>query len=355
MTNCKTKTLNFANQVFYIGIDTHKTNWKVSIRTNQLLLKEFSMDPVPAKLYEYMHRNYPGGSYQSTYEAGFCGFWIHRELTQLGFKNIIINPADVPTTHKEKDRKCDSIDSGKLARELENHSLEGIFIPNPQQEAVRSLAHMWEQYSQRGAQVKNRIKSLLHFTGVPLPEEYEKSDWSNNYMTMISRLHFEEKINRELLDIHIDELKSIRTKRKLLLDKIRAFSRGNLTIKMLRTVPGIGKIVAFFLYAELVDIRRFKGLDDLLSFIGLVPSTASSDDKEIVRGLSNRHNKHLRYLLIEAAWIAARKDPAMTAVYSELTKRLKKQKAILRIAKKLVNRIRFVWLHQKPYIPAIVA
>ena len=92
------KTLNFAGQSFYIGIDVHSTNWKVTVRSNGVKLGTLSIDPNPIKLKEYMQGKYPEGTYNSVYEAGFSGYWAHRELEKIGFNNIIVNPADVPTT-----------------------------------------------------------------------------------------------------------------------------------------------------------------------------------------------------------------------------------------------------------------
>jgi transposase len=46
---------------------------------------------------DHLWKHYPGASYHSVYEAGFCGFWIHRELQAHGVHNIVVNPADVPT------------------------------------------------------------------------------------------------------------------------------------------------------------------------------------------------------------------------------------------------------------------
>ena len=161
-----TKSLDFTGQNFFIGIDTHKRNWKVTIRLNHLELKTFSMNPSPIELSQYMNKNYPNGSYSSVYEAGFCGFWINRKLHKHGISNIIVNPADVPTTNKEKSRKRDPIDSRKLSRELENQSLKSLYIPTEAQQAIRSLSRFRIQLSKRRTQVKNHIKSFLHFNGV---------------------------------------------------------------------------------------------------------------------------------------------------------------------------------------------
>ena len=108
------------------------------------------------------------------------------------------------------------------------------------------------------------------------------------------------------------------------------------------------------MYCELIDINRFYNLDHLASYVGLVPSVAASGDQEYDHGLTFRYNQHLRYLLVEAAWIAVRKDPVLTYKFSQLTRRMTKQNAIIRIAKKLLSRVRYVWKNQKRYVPGVI-
>ena len=78
--------LNFSNQRFFIGLDVHKNSWKVTVRTNQMELKTFTMNPQPEELVKYLQRNYPKGEYFSVYEAGFCGYWIDKQLREQGIK-----------------------------------------------------------------------------------------------------------------------------------------------------------------------------------------------------------------------------------------------------------------------------
>jgi transposase len=128
----------------------------------------------------------------------------------------------------------------------------------------------------------------------------------------------------------------------------------NELINLLRTVPGIGFVVAVTLYLEIIDICRFKDLDHIASFVGFVPSVDSSGDVEKVLGLTKRRCRYLRSLLVEAARIAVRKDPAMTFAFNKLTKRMSSQRAIIHNAKKLLNRIRYVWKNMQPYVPAVI-
>jgi hypothetical protein len=71
--------------------------------------------------------------------------------------------------------------------------------------------------------------------------------------------------------------------------------------------------------------------------------------------MSFRHNQYLRPLLIEAAWTAVRKDPALTLRFNELCRTMSKQMAIIRIAKKLLRRIFHLWKQQDRYVYALVA
>jgi transposase len=344
----KTKLLDFNGQKIFVGIDTHKKQWSVTVRTKELHLSTYSADPSAPKLAEHLRSRYPNALFYSVYEAGFCGFWIHRQLQQLDIHNIIVNPADVPSTNKEKDRKADPIDSAKLSRELCNGSLHGIYVPSEQQEGLRVLSRNLSQYGRRSSQIKNRLKALLDFSGASCPTDIH-NHWSKAHLQALDTLQLHSEHSTNVLKQHLLELHHIRTQQLSLLRRIRALSKDNPIIELLRTVPGIGVVTAFALYAELVDIRRFRTIDHLMSFIGLVPSTCSSAQKETVRGITNRHCEHLRYLLIEAAWIAARKDPALTRRFSVLCGRMNKQRAIIRIAKNLVRRIRAVWLHNEAY------
>ena len=117
---------NFKNIMFYIGIDTHRKSWTVTIRSNQIELKTFSMNPATKELFNYLNKHYPDGIFKIVYEAGFAGFSIYRKFKELELNCIIVNPADIPTTNKEKTIKRDPTDSRKLSRELENGSLKAI-------------------------------------------------------------------------------------------------------------------------------------------------------------------------------------------------------------------------------------
>jgi transposase len=352
------RTINFSGHTFYIGIDVHRRKWVITIRNNQIELKTFSMDPSPEILYRYMQKNYPGGRYISAYEAGYFGFWIHRKLERFGFENIVVNAADIPTSHKEKTTKCDRIDSRKIARELENNSLRGIHIPDEFHQQLRSLCRLRSRYVQNQTRIKNRIKGHLSSYGIQLPQNKELSHWSGNFINWLRGLSFYHASARDYLDYCLEDLISERKKIAGVTNLLRRYIKENGQSGLLHqliSIPGFAFITAITFYTEIMDIRRFPGIDHICSYVGLVPSVHSSGEKESEAGLSPRKNRYLRHLIVESAWVAIRKDPALLLCFHEYCQRMKKQEAIIRIAKKLLNRMCHVWKNDASYVYSVVA
>jgi transposase len=104
---------------------------------------------------------------------------------------------------------------------------------------------------------------------------------------------------------------------------------------------------------ELETINRFRNIDKMCGYIGLVPSTKSSGEKEKTGDITPRGHNVLRTAIIESSWTAIRNDPSLMKSYLSYIKRMDENKAIIKIAKKLLSRIRFVLTNNKPYICSI--
>ncbi len=355
----KSTNLSFSGQRFYIGLDVHKKNWSVTVRMNNMELKTFSMDPKPIMLHQYMHEHYPDGIYHSAYEAGFCGFHIHKTLTEAGFKNIVVHPADIPTMHKEKVQKRDPVDSRKIARELEHGSITGIYVPDDFHQQLRSLNRLRERCVSHTTRLKNRIKGYLAYYGIDEPSHQEIPHWSARFLKWLEQLNFAYPAGKAYLDQSLQSLLYERKQTALLIRQLRQFAytdkTAKKTLQLIEQLPGIGFITAITLYCEIIDIIRFATMEQLAAFAGLVPSVFASGDREDVQGITKRRNHYLRYVLIEAAWVAVRQDEALTERFSTLCRRMKKQDAIVRIAKNLLRRLRRVWLTQQPYVYGVVS
>jgi transposase len=348
---------DFAGQNIYIGMDVHKKSWTVSIFSEHHEHKTFTQPPNAQSLVGYLKRTFSGASYHAVYEAGFCGYWIHDSLHQQGIDCMVVNPADVPTTDKQRRGKNDKIDSRKLGRNLRGHYLQPIYIPCTMQREDRSLVRTRHGMVRKQSRCKNQITSLLAFYGVVMPLEMETRRWSRRFISWLESIQLEHASGTIALKTLIEEQLHLRKLILGLTREIRLLSRTYdyaEAVWLLKTIPGISTLTAMILLAEIGDISRFKNLDKLASYAGLIPDTKSSGEEEHITNITMRRNPMLRSILVESSWVAVRKDPALMLAFNKLCRRLKKTNAIIHIARKLLNRIRFVLNKRQPYVVATV-
>ena len=342
------KKLDFLGEEIYVGIDVHKKHWNVFIMSKLKDHKGFSQPPEAAALGRYLRNNFPGATYYSVYEAGFCGFWPHQELVKEGIHNIVVNPADVPSMDKEKKHKCDKVDCRKLCRSLRSRDLEAIYIPDRVQLEDRELVRVRAKLVRDERRCKCRIKGMLNLYGV----SSRFTRWTKAFIDWLKDLKLNTTSGTFALQTLVEELEQTSDLRKRVARQLRILvkdSRYMESIKLLHGIPGVGLVTALTFLTELGDTSRFKRLDQLCNYIGLVPCLHGSGDEQHVGNITPRKNTHMMAVLVESAWIAAGKDPALMQAYHKLCRRMKGQEAIIRIARKLIARMRYVLLHHTEY------
>jgi transposase len=353
------KKIDFTDQNIYAGFDAHLKSWKVTVMADDIVYKTFTQPPKPEVLFNYLQENFPGGTYHTAYEAGFCGYWIHDKLVSFGINSMVVNPADIPTTNKERVQKEDKRDSRKIARSLSSGNLTPIYIPSLKTQRDRSLLRTRAMLVRDLARYKNRIKSFLYFYGIDIDGSFinPQSHWSNRFMSWLESIDTGEESGKEALNVLISECKNLRASILNITKQVRRLSQTDSYQKrvvLLRSIPGIGLLTAMVILTELETISRFRNIDKMCGYIGLVPSTKSSGEKEKTGDITPRGHNVLRTAIIESSWTAIRNDPSLMRSYVSFIKRMDENKAIVKIAKKLLSRIRFVLTNNKPYICSII-
>ncbi len=351
----KVKELDFTGKVIYCGLDVHKTNWKVNARMEGIEIAAFSQNPDEVSLKKHFEKNYPGAVLKVVYEAGFCGFEIQRSLKSSGIECIVVNAADIPSSDKDRKRKDDKRDARKLSIELCKGNLEGIYIPDKEMQAARTLVRQRYRLVQDQTRCKNRIKHLLMSNGISVADANQH--WSLKSISNIQQSKFESSLLKASVNFAIEQYLQIRRILKEITMAIRNISKEDPFLKVqkfIQSVGGIGMITGMVIQTEIGDINRFKRFDSLCDYVGFVPDIYSSNDKTVVRGMSHRGNSFLKETIIESSWILIRKDPAMLMKYNEYRSRMNANKAIIRIAKHLLSRIRFLWKNEQLYVKGLV-
>jgi transposase len=352
------KKLDFSGTTIFCGIDVHKKSWRVNIQDGEFELEDFSQNADVVLLHKHLNTKYPGACFKLCYEAGFSGFSAQRWLNEHGMDCRVVNAADVATTDKEKRQKNDKIDARKLCEHLQRKKGKGIYIPALHWEHGRSLVRTRGKIVSNQTRCKNRIWQLLHFSGLSLPKNYEAGQyWSGRFIKDLEAINCGSEELKTTLNLYIKDYQQTKI---LLLEATRAIrklckqSAYERDISYLRSIPGIGETIAAILLFELQDINRFKNFDHLCSYAGLVPNTSDSGETKITLGITNRSNYNLRTALVESSWVIIRKDPAMLMLYKKYCRKMDKNKAIIRIAKHLLSRVKYVLKNRKEYVTGVV-
>lgn len=346
-------SIDFNGQKFYVGLDVHKSSWAVTIRSMGMHLARFTQPPGADALAKYLQRNFPGGSYYSAYEAGFCGTGIHEQLCKLGINNIIVHAGDIPSTDKQKKNKTDLHDSRSIAEHLEKGNLRAIHVLSREQQELRSVFRLRESKVKDVTRANNRLKSAMMYFDIVLPESVSKKDFlSSRALAWLSNYEMASPAGKITLQQYAEELKYQRAQlyqlTTLLRKQIQAVHLNSYQYAL--SVPGVGSVTGMGMLAEVADFSRFDDPDEFCSMLGLCPWEDSSGNTTKTKGMQPRCNRHLRPLLIQASWTAIRKSPEWFAYYSKHAVKDSK-KAIVKVARKLALTFRAVVIKQQPYQP----
>ncbi|WP_128762986.1 transposase [Leeuwenhoekiella aestuarii] len=122
---------------------------------------------------------------------------------------------------------------------------------------------------------------------------------------------------------------------------------------LLRSIPGIGPIVASGILSELGNLRRFSSIKHLAGYVGLAAGIYQSGDTIRHTGVSMRAHRLIRSYFIEAFWQAIRTDPVMQAYYRKHQGKNVKS-VIVKVARKLLSRTLAVIKTGVPYEIGVV-
>jgi transposase len=340
----------------YIGIDIHKRSWRIHTATELFWGKGFTMPPRPEGLKQYVDKNYPNHAVHIAYEAGCCGYKPHREFSSYGWTSLVVNPADISRTGNMQYQKTDKIDAHLICRELRDNRLTSIHVPDVEREQYRCFFRRRLDLVKDFRQTKVRLKAQLLYLGIEIPQQYDNPNWNKNFRAWIASQVLAFPTAKASLDILLNQFEYLDKHIRDVSTALRRYAKVHYKehYMLLRSIPGIGPLVACGILAELGDISRFNQ-KELVGYVGLMPGMRQSGDSGIrSRGISPRGNRYMRAYFVEAAWIALRRDPVMQAYWR--THPNKDPKGILiKVARKLLCRTLAVIKTGVPYQEGVVA
>jgi len=294
-----------AKRNMFVGMDVHKESIDISLAEagRDGDVRHYGVIPgdldALAKVVRALRA--PDRSLRFVYEAGPCGFGIHRYLTGEGEDCVVVNPSSMPT--RSGDRvKTDRRDGNALARLHRAGELTAIYIPTGDDEAVRDLVRAREDAVGLSTQARHRLKAFLLRQG----RRYAgRAGWTQPYRRWIADLSFPLAPQHIALQEYRDTIAEAEHRVERLTTQLRALTpawRWAPVVEALQALRGVSFVTAVGLVAEIGDLRRFAHPRELMGFLGLVPSENSSGPRVRRGGITKAGNSHARRLLAEAAW-----------------------------------------------------
>ena len=232
--------------------------------------------------------------------------------------------------------------------------MRGIYIPRKEILDDRSLVRLRKTIQSQLGGYKSRVKHLLHSNVVSYQDCFANrgTHWSRRFMDWLRTDVVLLSSSRNSLDMLLAQVDALRENLLEATRKIRMLSkteRYSAAYGNLLAMPGIGPITAMCMLTEIDDVNRFQNERQFASYLGLIPVCHNSGEKVSNGEKTFRGNKQIGSMIVESSWVSVRRDRAMAVVYSEYCRRMKPQEAIIRVARKLSNRIFMVLKTGKQY------
>jgi transposase len=249
------------------------------------------------------------------YEAGPCGYWLYRYLTQKGYACWVVAPSLIPK--KAGDRvKTDRRDAMQLARLMRSGDLTPVYVPAVEDEAIRDLSRAREDAIGDLKAAKFRLKAFLlrhdiRYTG--------RAAWGPAHRrwlaevvcaTPAQQIVFQEYVRA--INEHTERLQRLEQE---LHEHVNTW-RLQPVVEALQALRGVQFTVAVTLVAELGDLTRFDNPRQLMKYLGLIPSEYSSGERRRQGTITKASNTHARRVLVEGAW--AYRYPATVSRHLQL-------------------------------------
>src|SRR5680860_215310 len=342
-----------ASPKLFIGIDIHKRSCKVHCATDLFSGRSFNMPPDPAQLRTYVGKHFPDHEVSTAYEAGCCGYHAHRCFESYSWRSLVVNPADIH--RKEKHTKTDRIDAQLIARELKDGRLDGIIVPDIEREEMRSLFRRRNDLVKDFRRIKSYIKMQLLYFGIREPEEFDNDHWSHKYRNWLDATVFAYPAAKATLDSRMRFFRFVDQELRDVSTQLRRYCKVHYKedYMLLRSIPGIGGIVACGILCELGDLRRFNNIKHLAGYVGLAPGVYQSGGSSRAMGITPQAHRLIRSYFVEASWQAVRADPVMQAYYRKHLGKNSKS-IIIKVARKLLSRTLAVIKTGIPYTIGVV-
>jgi len=330
----------------FIGVDLHKQSISFCVvNQNRTVLARKRLlcrdtDGILAFLEQW-------NEFGMVVEATASYEWFVKLTEPLARRVVLAHPQKMRVI-AESTRKSDKLDAQILAEFLALDIIPASYRPTQRERDHRRLVRHRDAIQRRITSIKNRMRRIMSDYNA------DRSDlFSVQGQQSLIKFPFSEadRFAMDQLSLELtfkqDQLKQ--ANRKLEEFAKRSPIRQQQQRKLLRSIPGVGFVTSEVVLAELADVDRFDSQKQVVSYAGLAPGQRESDGKSKQLHIEKTGSKHLRWILVEAAWQLVRYSPRWKNIYEKLKQRMGAKKAIIAISRRLLCLMIAVLKSGEPY------
>jgi transposase len=238
---------------------------------------------------------------RAAYEAGPTGYGLARELARRGVACVVAAPSKIPRASGDR-VKTDRRDAEHLVRLLLAGKLHAVRVPGPEEEALRDLVRAREAVRQDLMRCRHRLSKLLLRHGIRFDDG---PTWTDRHRAWLAGIELGRPAAQATLADACGAVDALVHRREALERQIVALvpdSPWATQAGRLRCLRGIDTLTAAGLCSEIGDFERFARAEQLMSYVGLVPSESSTGEQRRLGAITKTGSGHARRLLVEAAW-----------------------------------------------------
>ena len=326
-----------SSKKLYVGMDVHKESIDIALAEEGGEVRHYGRigGDLNALTRTVRKLESLGRSLGWVYEAGPCGYGIYRMLKARGQECWVVAPSNTP--RRVRDRiKTDRRDCLKLAGLARAGELEPIYVPDEADEAMRDLVRAREDAVATQRQVRHRLGALLLRNDIRYAG---KTAWTEAHRRWISRLVIARSAQRLAFEEYVLAVQESTERVHRLTQAIEQellHWRWQPLVAALQACRGIQLIHAARIVAELGDLSRFTHPQQLMGYLGMIPSEDTSGERRHQGAITKAGNSSARRALVEAAH-AYQYRAAVTPIIAR--RQTKLPKAVIDIAWKAQLRL----------------
>lgn len=286
-----------------VGLDVHKES--ISAAVLQPEARHFALSTKianePGEVRKFVERLARFSPLEFVYEAGPCGYQLHRQMTALNQACTVIAPGLTP--HKPGDKvKTDRRDAENLAQLHRAGQLTPVRVPTREEEASRDLTRVREDILVDRLRARHRLSKFLLRQGLIWRET---KAWGVKHRAWVRQQRFDFPALQGTFESYLRAVEEAEARladldRQVL--ELAEHPAWKELVSRLRCLKGIDTLSALTLAVEVQDFRRFSGARQFMGYTGLVSREYSSGESVHRGRITKVGNSHVRRVLVEAAW-----------------------------------------------------